>query len=98
MTRLELERLIKDIKEAAGEATRRRAVTGTVGRTKKEAFTLGYDKQQERLKTAMRNMVEGAEIDIFERGGLDTILVRNVDRLSKSTGFYRIRDAISCMQ
>lgn len=43
------------------------------------------------MKTPIRNMLEDALIDIVENGGLDTLLIRDVDKLTNSARFLHTR-------
>lgn len=65
----------------------RRIVTRIVEETIEEAFTVVFDEQKRGIKTQIRDIVEGSLIIIVDQGRLDTILVRNMDKLTKSTRF-----------
>lgn len=77
----EVERLTDDNIKTAVEVATRHVVTRIVEKTIEEAFSARYDLQQEVMKTPIQNMVESTVINIVEQRRLDTILVRNVDRV-----------------
>lgn len=44
-----------------------------------------YDERKEGIKNSIKNMVEGALMDIIEQSSSYTISVDNMDKLAKST-------------
>lgn len=92
-----MERLLKDNIKVAVEVTTSRIFTGIVEETIEDQNNGVVHKQKEKIKTTIRNMLEGALIEIVEQGSLDTIFVRNVDTSAKYTTFkdVLIRRAVS---
>lgn len=74
MTRLEVGNIRKDNLKTTGGGATRLVVKGIVEKTNENEFTGGSDKQKQRIKSPIRNMVEGALIEIVEQVRLDTIL------------------------
>lgn len=83
--RSEVENLMEYKIKAAIEITTWRVDNWNWEDTIEEAFATEYDEQKERVKAPIRNIVEGASISIVEQGFQDTILMRNVDMLTRST-------------
>lgn len=76
-----------DFTKRSVEVVTRRIVTGIVEEVIEDAFAGGYDEQNEERKQSIRNMVEEALADIFEKRHSGTILVCNVHSLAQSTCF-----------
>lgn len=87
VTHSELQNLMKDNIKAAVEFVTRCVVTGIVEDTIEDVFRVRSGDQKEGIKTPVRNMLEGASIDVVKHGIVDIILVWNVDWMTKSTRF-----------
>lgn len=80
----EVVKLMEDNIKAGFEVGTRCAAMRIVEETIEHIFAMANKKLNEGIKTTVRNILEGALIDIVQQGGPDTIPVREVDKLLKS--------------
>lgn len=75
---------MEDDRKTIVETVARCIATGIVLGAIEDAFTVGYDEEEEGIMTPFRNMVEGASIDIVEQGRPNTSSVCSGDKLDNS--------------
>lgn len=76
-----MKNLVEDNLKAAAQVATRCIITGTVKKIE-ETFSVVHDEKSDEVETPMRIMMEGAFADMIEQGRLNTLLLRNVYRMT----------------